>query len=162
MTEHSMTLAQVRPLFAQEAAPPIAGGQPSLGAATQGDPGLGPQDGAGQPAPFGGAGFLWVILLMFMFMIGMQVFAGRKERKKRAAMLGSLARHDRIQTVGGLIGTVAEVRDSEVVLKVDESTNTKVRVARGAVQQILKKANERDKSDPSDIADIAEPEKINS
>lgn len=125
---------------ATHAAPPIAGR--SNGAPVQAQEGqpLGAQGQGAQPSPLGGMGFLYLILLMFVFMIGMQIFAGRKEKRRRAELLSSLARHDRVQTIGGVIGTIAEVRDDEIVLKVDESTNTKIRVVRSAVQAVLKKS----------------------
>lgn len=124
---------------ATHAAPPIAGR--SNGEAVQPQEGqpLGATGQGAQPSPFGGMGFIYLLLLMFVFMIGMQVFAGRKEKRRRAELLSSLGRHDRVQTIGGVIGTIAEVRDDEIVLKVDESTNTKIRVVRSAVQAVLKK-----------------------
>jgi len=144
--------------LAQDVAPPI-GIPGDTSTAQPANPALGPsgQPGGGPgvaPSPFGG-GFIWFILVMFLFMIGMQMFSGRKEKKRRAEMLGSIARHDRVQTTGGLIGTVSEVRDTEVVLKVDEATNTKVRITRHAVAQVLKKSSER-----AEDAAPAEPEKI--
>ena len=83
---------------------------------------------------------LLLVGVVFLVMILMQVFAGRKEKKRREEMLGGLRRGDRVQTIGGMLGSVAEVRDDEVVLKVDESTNTKVRVVRSAIQNVLKRS----------------------
>lgn len=163
MTELPMTLLSIHPLLAQEAAPPIAGpgGQPATTTTTPGAPGLGPQGqgaGQGKAAPPAGFPFMWFLLVMFLFLIGMQVFSGRKEKKKRAAMLAGVGRHDRVQTVGGLIATVSEVREHEIILKVDESTNTKIHVSRSAVQQVLKKAGESGPAAAS--VPIPEPEKI--
>jgi preprotein translocase subunit YajC len=42
-----------------------------------------------------------------------------------------------VQTIGGVIGTIVEVKDAEVVVKIDETTNTKIRFARSAIQQVL-------------------------
>ena len=58
-----------------------------------------------------------------------------------------------MQTVGGIIGTVAEVKGDEVVVKIDESTNTKIRVVRSAIQQVLKKSGEADSSEPVPVAE---------
>ena len=125
-------------LAMQAAAPPIAGRSDS---ATQTQPSTGaPAGGAPQGAPQG-MGFMWIALLGIMLgMIVITSMSGRKERKRRAEMLSTLRRHDRVQTVGGIIGSVAEVRDDEVVLKVDEATNTKLRIARSSIQSVLKKA----------------------
>jgi preprotein translocase subunit YajC len=52
-------------------------------------------------------------------------------------MLGQLKKGDRIQTIGGVLGTVVEARDTEVLVKVDESSNTKIRFARSAIHRVL-------------------------
>jgi len=61
--------------------------------------------------------------------------SGRKEKKKRAEMLSQLAKGATVQTVGGVKGTVMEVREGadEVVVKVDEKSNTSMRFARSAI-----------------------------
>jgi preprotein translocase subunit YajC len=120
-------------------APPVAGEPapqqaiPSEGAA---DPNGG---GAPPPAPFGG-GFLFLLLGLMVFMLLLSSMGQRKEKKRRAQLLNSLAKHDRVQTMGGVIGTITEIRGDEVVVKVDESTNTKIRFAKSAVQTVLKKS----------------------
>ncbi len=138
-------------------APPVAGregGQPVEGQGG-GQP-VGPGGGPQQQAPPGlGGGFIWILLAFLIFMILTSVLGGRKERKKREQMLGSLRKHDRVQTTGGIIGTIAEVRDDEVLLKVDEHTNTRIRVAKAAVQQVLRPSPSRDED-----SSIPEPEKI--
>lgn len=90
------------------------------------------------PSPFGG-GLLFAMLGMLVLMIFMSTWSARKEKKKRAELMDSLARYDRVQTIGGVIGTIVELKDSEIVLKVDENTNTKITFAKSAVQGVLKK-----------------------
>lgn len=158
----SSTLAFIPPgvltLGQETQAPPVAGeaAQPlgSEGTQSPGAPGGGGQGGAPAPTPFGGQ-FLFIIMGFFLLMILMQVFGGRKQKKQRQQMLSSLSKHDRVQTMGGLIGTIAEVRDDEIVLKVDEATNTKVRFARTAVQQVLKKAGSRGETSPAQEPEMA-------
>jgi preprotein translocase subunit YajC len=121
-------------------APPLAGGGGPVGEAQQplGTTGANGATNSAQPAP-NPFGFMLPILVIFGVMIFFQIFAGRKERRKRQDMLGSITKYDRVQTVGGLIGTVHDVKDTEVTLKIDESTNTKVHVSRSAIQQVLRK-----------------------
>lgn len=74
-----------------------------------------------------------IIIVMYLFM-----FRGkRNEEKKRQNMLAQLKRGDRVQTIGGVLGTVVEARDTEVLLKVDESSNTKIRFSRNAIHRVL-------------------------
>jgi preprotein translocase subunit YajC len=61
----------------------------------------------------------------------------KREQREREQMYDRLAKNDRVLTVGGVIGTVISVKDNEVVLKVDESTNTKMTFLKTAVQRIL-------------------------
>lgn len=72
-----------------------------------------------------------VVLYFFVFR------SKRGEEKKRQQMLDGLKRGDRIQTIGGVLGTVMEAKDTEVVVKVDESTNTKMRFTRSAIHRVI-------------------------
>lgn len=121
---------------------PVVGGTPQLpGAGDSGTaaPGTG-ASGTGTPAAPAGP-FNWIIfvplLLVMVFMIWTSSSAQRKEKKKRESMLSAIKRHDRVQTVGGVIGSIVEIKDAEVVLKVDEANNIKMRFAKSAIQQVL-------------------------
>lgn len=121
-------------------------GVPSGGSGTTATTTSAPTSGGGIPpqqqqSPFNGS-FMILMLGVFVFMILMTTMSGRKEKKRRAQMLSDLGRYDRVQTAGGIIGTVVELHDDEVTLKVDESTNTKIRFSRSAVQAVLKKGSE--------------------
>ncbi|MCU0962801.1 MAG: preprotein translocase subunit YajC [Pirellulaceae bacterium] len=79
--------------------------------------------------------FLMIAVLFYLLMI-------RPERRKRAElaeMLQNLKKNDRVVTIGGIYGTVVNTqRDSdEVTIKVDESTNTKLRMQRSAIARVL-------------------------
>jgi preprotein translocase subunit YajC len=76
---------------------------------------------------------LLALAVMYFF-----IFRSKRGKdKQRTDMLSQLKRGDRIQTIGGVIGKVFEVSDTEVVVKVDESTNTKMRFARSAIHRVL-------------------------
>ncbi|MCK4871908.1 MAG: preprotein translocase subunit YajC [Phycisphaerales bacterium] len=92
--------------------------------------------GGGARSPFGSMILIVPIILIVMLMI-FSSSGQKKEKRRRAAMLAAISKHDKVQTVGGVIGSVVEVKDAEIVLKVDEATNTKMRFARSAIQRIL-------------------------
>lgn len=95
---------------------------------------------AAQPSP---AGSMLFLLLPLVLLVALMVFGSmsqRKEQRRRRELLASVQRNDRVQTIGGVIGTVAELTDDEIVLRVDEASNTRVRFSRSAVQQVLRKA----------------------
>jgi len=54
-------------------------------------------------------------------------------------MIQSLERNDRVQTIGGIIGTVVDIKGDEVTLKIDESNNTKIKIAPSAIGKNLSK-----------------------
>jgi preprotein translocase subunit YajC len=82
-----------------------------------------------------------ILLLFFLFLQG----GKRKEEKQRQNMLKDLKKGDRIQTIGGILGTVVEARDSEVVVKVDESTNTKMKFTRSAIHRVVEEEKSESK-----------------
>ena len=88
----------------------------------------------------GGNSFLVVLVLMFVVMIVFSFMGQRRDRKKREAIIGAVKKHDKVQTVGGVIGSVVEVKPDTIVLKVDESANTRITFARSSIQQVLTSA----------------------
>ena len=79
--------------------------------------------------------FILIAVLFYLLMI-------RPERRKRAeltAMLNNLKKNDRVVTIGGIYGTVVNVQKDldEVTIKVDENTNTKLRMQRAAIARVL-------------------------
>lgn len=97
---------------------------------------------AAAPAPgAGGMGlFMPLMLLMVAFLFISTIMGGRKERKRREAMLTSLKKRDRVQTAGGVIGTIIELKDNECLLESDRASNTRLWVARSSVATVLKSA----------------------
>lgn len=121
---------------------PLSGTDGGGGAAGNGATGA-PGNGTGAPPPRSG-GFDPTFLLLFgviFALIIFTMFGNRKERKKREQMLSALKKHDRVQTVGGVIGSVVDVKSNVVVLKVDESSNTRMTFARSAIQQVLSESD---------------------
>ncbi len=83
----------------------------------------------------------WIQMLPFILIfVVMYLFLFRGPRKKQAEhkkMLSSLQRNDRVRTIGGVLGTVIDVKDDEITLKVDESNNTKIKVTAGSITAVL-------------------------
>lgn len=127
-------------------------------------PGLGPGPGAtegqsGTGAPPGTQGqpgglnpMFLLLLLVLVFMIVTTMMSSRREKKRVAEMISGLKRGDRVQMAGGMIGTVHEVKEDSVVIRVDEATGTKIHFARTAVQHVLKPARSDGKSESGDSA----------
>jgi len=103
-------------------------------------------------------GFQPVFLIGIMLaVLAFMVFAGRgtqnREKKAHEQMLASLSKNDKIVTRGGMIGVVTEVKDDEVVVKVDENTNTKIRMKKWSIAGLLSKESKdtRDSADSTQM-----------
>ena len=92
------------------------------------------------PPPFWAKLFtdpIWMIIILMMVFYIFMMRSKRGQDRKRQDMLAQLKKGDRIQTIGGILGTVVEARDADVLVKVDESSNTKIRFARSAIQRVV-------------------------
>jgi len=74
-----------------------------------------------------------MIILFYFLLIRPQ----RKQEAQRRSMIDSLKKNDRILTNGGLYGTVANVMDDEISIRVDDNRDVKVRVARNAISAVV-------------------------
>lgn len=144
------TLALPLNILAQDA--PGLAGQPATPVAASGSTSAsaGTPVGGPTPAPQQGMdGILFMMLAFLAVFILMQIWVGRKDKKKRDSMLGGLKRNDRVQTAGGVIGAIVEVKPETVVLKVDENSNTRITFAKSAIVAVLNAA-EADRTDKAE------------
>jgi preprotein translocase subunit YajC len=79
--------------------------------------------------------FLPLILLFYFLIL-------RPERRKQAdhkSLLSALKKNDRVVTIGGIYGIVANVQaDADrVTLKIDEATNTKIDVTFSSIARVI-------------------------
>ncbi len=75
--------------------------------------------------------------LIFVMMYFMLFRAPKKKQQEHKKMVESLKKNDRVRTIGGILGVVLDVRDDEIVLKVDEANNTKIRVIPSAIAMVI-------------------------
>lgn len=59
------------------------------------------------------------LILIFGVMFWLMTSSQRKEKKKKEELLNSLKKGQKVQTIGGIIGTIEEIRDTEVSVMVD-------------------------------------------
>jgi preprotein translocase subunit YajC len=92
-----------------------------------------------QEAPPVWTSFMPLILIMVAFVFLIILPARRRERQQRETLYNALKKNDEVLTSSGIIGIVANIKDNEVTLKVDESSNVRLRVLRSSIVQILPK-----------------------
>jgi preprotein translocase subunit YajC len=86
------------------------------------------------PSPF--SSLIWMLpLIVVMYLL---MFRGpKKKQKQHKKMVQALQKNDKVRTIGGILGTVIDAKDDEIILKIDESNNTKIRITPGAVSKVI-------------------------
>jgi len=74
-----------------------------------------------------------LLVVMFFVMIRPQM----KRQKEHRAMLSALSRGDEVVTNGGIAGRVDDIGESFVTVEI--APNVKIKLQKGAVQQVLPK-----------------------
>jgi preprotein translocase subunit YajC len=97
------------------------------------------QEGTGGGgAAASGQGFqstLFVLIAFFLIFYFLIIRPQQKRQKETKKMLAALKRGDRVLTAGGIFGTVWDVKEDLVVLKLSEEL--KVEVTKSAVQAVV-------------------------
>lgn len=72
--------------------------------------------------------FIVGLLVLFWLLIALPQ---RRRRQQQAALIGELVPGDEVLTLGGILGTVRELHEHEVVVEI--APETRVRVAKTAI-----------------------------
>ena len=82
----------------------------------------------------------YIFIAVIFVMMYLLLFRGpRKKQQQHRQMVQSLEKNDKVRTIGGIIGTVVDIKGDEITLKVDESNNTKIKVTAAAIGKNLSK-----------------------
>ena len=83
-------------------------------------------------APQGGGWTTWVMIaLIFAVMWFFMIRPQRKQQKELQNFRDSLKKGDKVVTIGGIYGTVCEIKEGSVLIEVDN--NVKIRVSKQAL-----------------------------
>jgi preprotein translocase subunit YajC len=92
-------------------------------------------------APPGGSTLIGFLPLLLIGVLGyfLMIRPMKRQEHQRQTLLSALKKNDRVVTSGGIIGIVAAIKDKEeeVTLKVDESSNVRLRVTKSSIVRIL-------------------------
>ena len=80
------------------------------------------------------------IILIFVIFYLLLILPQQKKAKQHQSMLNSLHKGDRVVTTGGMYGTVHDVKDNMIVLKI--SDEVKVELVKSAVAAVIDKKAE--------------------
>jgi preprotein translocase subunit YajC len=81
--------------------------------------------------------FLVLMFLVFMVMYFLVMRPQRKKERQRKEMLSRIKKNDKVMTIGGLYGTVTQVKPDEVVLKIDENSDVRAHFSRSSIARII-------------------------
>ena len=81
------------------------------------------------------AGTLFPLIIMFVLMYFLMIRPEKKRKKKEQEMLAALKRGDRICTIGGIYGTIADIKDDTITLTVGRDNMSMV-VTRWAIRSV--------------------------
>ena len=80
----------------------------------------------------GGGWQMWIMLaLIFVVMWFFMIRPQRKQQKELQNFRDSLKKGDKVVTIGGIYGTVCEIKEGSVLIEVDN--NVKIRVSKQAL-----------------------------
>ena len=84
------------------------------------------------PAAQGSQWSMWIMLaLIFVVMWFFMIRPQRKQQKELQNFRDSLKKGDKVVTIGGIYGTVCEIKEDSVLIEVDNSV--KIRVSKQAL-----------------------------
>ena len=80
------------------------------------------------------------IILIFIIFYFLLIRPQKKQQDEHRKMVGGLKKNDEVITAGGIHGTIVNVKEHTVTLKVDD--NVKVEVQKSSIATMKRKAGE--------------------
>lgn len=97
-----------------------------------------------QPAaaqPGGGWSMLVVLILIIVVMWFFMIRPQRKQQKELQKFRDGLKKGDKIVTIGGIYGTVAEIKEKTLLIEID--SNVKIKVDKNSVVKDFSEAQQQ-------------------
>jgi preprotein translocase subunit YajC len=95
-----------------------------------------PQSGGG-----GLISMLPMMILMFAIIYFFMIRPEQKKQKERSELLKNIKKGDKVLTAGGIMGTVTNIKESTVVVRIADNTN--VEFTKSAVTNVNKEETEK-------------------
>ncbi len=80
--------------------------------------------------------FLPLLIIMFAIMYFLIIRPQKQKEKKRLAMISNVRKQDKIVTSGGVHGVIVTVKENEVVIRVDDAKDVKLRIDKSAITTV--------------------------
>lgn len=80
---------------------------------------------------------MFPLILIFAVFYFLLIMPQQKQRKKHEEMIKNLAKFDEVVTNSGIHGTIINIKDSTLILKVDD--NAKIEIDKHSIAYVKKK-----------------------
>lgn len=88
--------------------------------------------------------FLPLMVIMFAVMYFLIIRPQKQKEKKRQEMISNVRKQDRIVTAGGVHGICVSVKENEVVVRVDDAKDVKIKVDKSALTSVSAPTGEKE------------------
>jgi preprotein translocase subunit YajC len=83
------------------------------------------------------ATFVPLIIIFVLFYFLLILPERRREQKRREELNTRLKKNDKVITSSGIIAYVANIKDEEVTLRIDDNTNARLTVLKSSIARIM-------------------------
>ena len=80
--------------------------------------------------------FLPLMVIMFAVMYFLIIRPQKQKEKKRLEMISNVRKQDKIVTAGGVHGVVVTVKEHDVIIRVDDAKDVKIKVEKSAITSV--------------------------
>lgn len=84
--------------------------------------------------------------LMFAILYLLIIRPQRNKEKQRKEMIANVRKNDRIITTGGVHGVVLSVKENEVVVRVDDAKDVKLKIEKSAITTVAVPKSEKEET----------------
>ncbi|MFN0060181.1 MAG: preprotein translocase subunit YajC [Planctomycetota bacterium] len=108
--------------------------------------------GAAEPGGWGLQQLVVTFGLMYAVVYFLLIRPQKRQQKEHQKLLEALKKNDQVQTAAGFFGKVVSIEKDQVIIKIDESSNTRMRILRSSIVAVLSAEQQSSKS-PAAVAE---------
>ncbi|MEE8190626.1 MAG: preprotein translocase subunit YajC [Candidatus Scalindua sediminis] len=82
--------------------------------------------------------------LMFAILYLLIIRPQRRKQKHLQEMIANVRKHDNVVTVGGVHGVVISVKEKEVIIRVDDNKDVKLKIDKSALTSVSAPKSDRE------------------
>jgi preprotein translocase subunit YajC len=80
--------------------------------------------------------FLPLMVIMFAVMYFLIIRPQKQKEKKRKEMISNVRKQDKVVTAGGVHGVVVSAKENEVIIRIDDTKDVKMKVDKSALTSV--------------------------